>query len=171
MYYVSRQHYYYSNIYVVEVAAGGIDSAGCDMLATNHPTMRRLEGEYNNPIDAVNNAIKLVHLWRKVIRFDAPNGKAPYSVSGLVVGSNLDMIEGETTLFAEAREWANKEYESLPKCAYCNEILPPKNQRYYLPEFQIDNEEYCSENCADNDYYAILEANSIDEYDEEEVNE
>lgn len=171
MYYVSRQHYYYQNIYVVEVAAGGIDSAGCDMLFTENPEMKRLEGEYKDPREAIKNAIALIHLWRKVLRsgdYFRLHNKPSYTVSGLVVGSLLDMCEGETVLFSDAREWAEKEYNSLEKCAYCGDILPDnKKDRYYLPEFQIDDEEYCSESCSDNDYWAIVEANSIEEYEEE----
>ena len=168
-YYVSRQKYYYSGQSVIEIASGGIDSSGCDMLSTAKDSpMRRFEGDYANPIEAVDAAIGLQKLWHGC---DIDSLKWGDSVKWLCYGCNLDIIEGsgdipedglndggeEYTLQEliimnrkDAKEWAQKEFEQLPKCARCGDIM--SGETWQLPDV-YEEEEFCSENCANNAYY------------------
>lgn len=60
-YYVSRQAYWYSQAYVVEVTDGGIDHAGADMLTPYYPG----EGvEYDSAVEAIEAAIAIRDAWR-----------------------------------------------------------------------------------------------------------
>jgi hypothetical protein len=119
------------------------------MLHTTDPQMRRLEGEYNNPVEAVESAILLYKLWQS---------KSPEMVIGLAYGSLLDMVEGEFTLDIQSiRDWSTKEFESLEKCPVCGDILPDKRNRYTLVD--IEEDEYCSEYCAEKACYSMYDYN------------
>jgi len=154
-YYVSRQHYYYSGALAVEIAAGGIDYAGCDMLVS----MSRLETSYDDPREAVKAAIEIQSLWQ---------GKEHDRV-WIAYGHNLDMIEGSQTLAdegysdggcaysdaelvlinrQEALAWAEKEYAELPKCDRCGDLLI---ETWHICD-DPDIGDFCSEYCADKTY-------------------
>jgi len=157
-YYVSRQHYYYSGALAVEIAAGGIDYAGCDMLVS----MSRLETSYDDPREAVRAAIALQALWQ---------GKEDDHV-WLAYGHNLDMFEGSQTLAdegyadggcaysddelviinrQEAADWAETEYTELPKCDRCGDLRIEAYHIYDDPDAGV----FCSEYCA-NEVYADM---------------
>ena len=167
MYYVSRQHYYYSGDCAVEIAAGGLDYSGCDMLVSKY----RGEGEeYSDPREAVKSAVEILKLWQ------ADN---PDDVIGIAYGHNLDMIEPEAIpsdgfadggeeytpeelqimydtqleeVIQSARIWAEKEYQSLLKCDRCGEVIENPQHYYYLEEYDYLGEKFCSDSCADSAY-------------------
>lgn len=136
-YWVSRQRYWYQGESAVELAVGGLDYSGCDALYTEDKEMKRLEGGYEDPREAARAALELQKLWQ---------GKTEEKI-GLSYGYNLDMIEGEVDKEEEAAnillQWAKAEYERLPKCDRCGEIVV---ESYTIYEME---EEFCSERCAE----------------------
>lgn len=139
--YVSRQSYYYSGENVVEIAEGGLDYSGSDMLVAQY---RKLgEGDtFNDPREAVTAAIAICRQWRK----DCAKGdKWPYVAHGHTLGMGLEL---ESDTFEGAVEWANRRYESLEKCAQCGEVLP--EHYYYNPNIGDEKEfRYCREYCVE----------------------
>ena len=143
MYAVSKQHYYYSKEYAVEVAAGGSDYAGCDML--------EFIGEWDDPRDAVEEAIKVYTAWVN----KEGEGREIY----IAYGHNLDMIEGECEslqdVIQDIRDWASQEYDELDKCDYCGEIIT-SNDTWIIDGYE-DDYTLCSQYCADKVYYHMFE--------------
>ncbi len=130
-YFVSRQSYYYSQESVVEVATNGVDSAGPDML------VKRYKGEqwtYEDPKEAVEAAIAICKAWRA-------DGECKAQVC--INPGGLYGMEGEPTTFEAAREWAEKVYDSLPKCDQCGKLLP--DEEYWTDEF--GDFKFCREFC------------------------
>lgn len=134
-YYVSRQNYYYSRQLIVEVAAGGRDYSGPDMLCEKYQNLG--EGrEYDDPREAVEAAIAIAHAWRK----DKPGRRV-----SVAYGSSMSMgIEFEPSTVEMARKWAKETYEKLPKCDQCGALLP---KEYYTDEF--GELKFCREYCAE----------------------
>jgi len=98
-YFVSRQNYYYSAIKCVEIAVGGLNYAGCDMLCYRYSG----EGEeYENPIEAVEAAIKIAKHWVRDCheRIDVCAGHSQ--------GMGLEF---EPATLRELRTWAIEEKE------------------------------------------------------------
>jgi hypothetical protein len=111
-FYVSRQCYFYSGLRCIEIAKGGRDCAGADMLT------RRYRGEaieYDDPREAASmaNAIKLC--WDH----DEPgyDHGIVFSFAGALG------IEAEPQPYNEVEALAKAEYEKLPKCDNCGELL------------------------------------------------
>lgn len=130
-YYVSRQMYYYSGENVVEIADGGLDYAGCDMLSGNFEG----EGEYTDPREAVDGAMKVLRRWQK---------ESPEDNSQLAYGHSLGMgLEFEPSELDEVLAWAQKEWDSLPKCDRCGEVI---EDEYVLDNYDMT---FCSEKCAE----------------------
>ncbi len=118
-FFVSRQHYYYSGEYVVEVAAGGLDFAGCDMLSYKYPG----EGiEYDDPREAVKAALVIRDLWQA----DLPEQKIGVGV-GCTMGMGVE-LEPDTDEFALA--WADKSWGNSWK-----------NYETWAVKLWIDNDE------------------------------
>lgn len=148
-FYVSRQSYYHSGKNAVEVAVGGINYSGPDMLVASKEYMRLgCDKEYTDPVEAVEVAIAVLKKWRET-------GVKPRPI--LVFGANLDMIEGSDSGISmrEAMRRAKKLREQLPKCDECGELMP-EHDYYTVPEFWGDDMKFCSENCADLAYEAEM---------------
>lgn len=141
MFFVSRQHYYYSGEHIVEIATGGCDYAGSDMLATKYSG----EGcEYDDPREAVKAAIEIRDAWKA----DKPKLEieiAAGSTGGM--GIELEPQDSDEELVA----WAEKAYEKLPKCDRCGK--PLGKEHYTLKE---TDEKFCSEFCAEESYAALF---------------
>lgn len=141
-YFVSRQAYYSSHQNVVEIAVGGIDYSGPAMLTKNW--YNQGEGqEFLDPRDAAQAAQRVVIAWALSSNDDYPRLT--------VVNSGGMGIEGEPMSWEEVQAWAEQEYERLPKCERCGEIIPGKPVHVILFQ-QIRDEEYCSEYCAEKAY-------------------
>lgn len=149
-YQVSRQHYYYQRQLAVELAVGGIDATGCDMLHTEDKEWKKLEGGYDDPVEAAEAAIKLHGLWSAV-------SSEPV---GIAYGYNLDQIEGEVSeqdyeeVYEKLREWAREEKEGLAKCEWCGDIIVEEYTVY-----DYEDVVFCSERCAERyaEEWSVLE--------------
>jgi len=142
MFYVSRQKYYYSGINAVEIANGGQDLAGADMLVPKYLG----EGqEYVDPREAVEAAINICRAWRKDGTHNAT----------LVMGSTLGMgIELEPITFEDAEKAAEKLYTNLPKCDQCGAVLGKEKYRHI---YDCDDQLFCSEQCAEANYQDAMD--------------
>ena len=113
--FVSRQIYWgveESDSHTVEIASGGRDYSNPDMLVAKYPG----EGEeYTNPIEAVKAAIAIATAWKK----DCP--KLKINIAHGNTGGCTMPFEGSTR--KELRAWAEKLYESLPKCDGCGGLI------------------------------------------------
>jgi len=132
-FFVSRQHYYYSGERVVEISYPSIDYVGPDMLMEKYED----EGEYDDPKEALEGAIKVRDAWKK---------DNPEIDIGISFG-HFDCCEGEPQELEDLRNEVNNFYNELPKCDVCGQILD-ENETYTLfndPEFG----KFCSEYCAE----------------------
>ena len=130
---VTRQHYYYSGLLVVEIAQGGHDFSNADALCSKYPGEFK---EFNDPVEVAETAIAIATAWRK----DEP-GKRIYIAHGATGGFTMEF---EPTTIKEVRSWAAKAYDALPKCDQCGELLP---EDYLVDEF--GDCKFCREYCAE----------------------
>ncbi len=137
-YFVSRQYYWPSGEYVVEIAEGGIDHASPDMLVTTYSSLG--EGhEFVDPRAAVYAALAIAEKWRysKPVR--------------MVFGQNLDMVCADTVTIAIAKRRFSKVarilYERAPKCDHCGEILDDNTWLNGVDE--MEGMSFCSDRCAE----------------------
>lgn len=136
-YFVSRQHYYYSQEYMVEIAIGGCDYAGADMLVDAYEN----EGEgqeYTDPREAADAAHRVLLVWALNSQDD------PHITVVNTMGMGL---EGESMSWEAVYQWANQTYEHLPKCDRdgCGKIIPGEP---WKANDILDEEQFCSEYCA-----------------------
>lgn len=148
MWFVSRQSYWGvdpDDQYVVEIANGGLDYANPDMLTAKYAG----EGEeYSDPREAVEAALEIAKLWKQ----DHPELKI-----GIAHGSTGgDTMPFEASEVEELKAWAEKAYESLPKCDRCGEL---RKETWHItddPDFGQFCSEYCVEEyAAQNNYKRI----------------
>lgn len=99
------------------------------------------EGEtFVSPVRAVEAAIQVCDAWRAD---GCPEAQIGYGATG---GMTMPF---DPCTFEEARAWAAKREESLPKCGRCGELLGRK--RYTIPE--LDDQTFCREYCAEQTWY------------------
>lgn len=136
--FVSRQCYWGvepEDQNVVEIALGGIDYANPDMLVSKYPG----EGEeYNDPREALQAAIAIAETWKK----DKP--QLVINIAHGATGGNT--IPFEASGMEELKSWAEKAYQSIPKCDQCGDPLP--EHPYFLVD-DSDAGKFCSEYCAE----------------------
>lgn len=139
LYFVSRQKYWPEGNSIVEIACGGLDYAGADMLV---PKYRHLgEGkEFNDPREAVEAGIQILRTWK------ADGEKRARLAYGSTGGMTMPF---EPCTIKEAETWAEKAWEKLPKCDGCSSVLPKET---YTHELAMNDEKFCSERCAEKDY-------------------
>ena len=135
-YFVSRQCYWPDQIWVVEIAIGGMDFANPNML---NPHFKEFgEGkEFSNPIEAVESAISIKKEWLK--RYS----KEPISIAFGSTGGFTMPFDSCTD--EEAIEWADKEYSKLPKCYECGKVL---GDTWWQDDF--GDLKFCQESCCTN---------------------
>lgn len=145
-YFVSRQRYYYSGESLVEVAQGGLDYAGSDMLVAAYRNLGEGE-EYLNPVEAAEAAIAIRKAWQR----DKPADKI-----GIAIGDSHGMgLEFEPDSDESVLKIAKELYEKLPKCDQCGELLPKE----FLRVYEIDDSKFCSEYCCEKAYQELVELN------------
>lgn len=138
MYFVSRQRYWPDGDLFVEIAAGGLDYANPDMLVSKYPG----EGqEYLNPKEAVEAAIAIRDAWKKDSDEEINIG---YGFTG-----------GHTMPFSQSTDdelinWAERRYNTLPKCAECDGILGKETFTHDFADYL--DEKFCSQYCAEENY-------------------
>jgi hypothetical protein len=87
----------------------------------------------------VETAIAIVRGWRKDTR-----DERVYLGIGATLGFTMPF---DPISFRAARKWAKQTYLAAPKCPQCGKLLPAKQERFRA--FEIEDEEFCSENCAE----------------------
>jgi hypothetical protein len=135
VWFVSRQKYYYSGLLMVEVARGGLDYGGSDMLCSQFPGEGK---EYSDPREAVEVALSIASLWRAT-----KPGKRVNVGAGCTLGMGLEF---EPSKAKELKDWADKAYDKLPKCDTCGEVLG--GVTYTLWDLDPDLR-FCREYCAE----------------------
>lgn len=142
---VSRQHYYYSKECVVEIAQGGRDYSGPDMLVPKY----RGEGDvFVGMIAAVNAAIEIAKTWKE----DEP--KVVVKIAhGCNHGMGMEFSDPDQCGCVTNKSWLAKlkriakEFdEKLPKCASCSQILGAET---WSNDEICPDVTFCSEHCFD----------------------
>ena len=144
-YSVSRQSRWPAGDLVVEIAAGGIECSGPDMLCDDYKGLG--EGlETNDPCEALAAAFAVRDEWNRELKAAYIAGECslgdPISCH-IEAGYDLDVVaacEGLTD--EQLREWAEGEWEKAPKCAHCGEAIGD-------PPYSLDGEVFCSTRCVD----------------------
>lgn len=135
-FFLSRQSYWPTGDYVVEIAGGGLDYANADMLVEVYPNLGEGQ-EYTDPREAVKAALSIRDAW-------ALDTADPVRVECGYTGGWTVPFEEEPT-DDELKEWAKKQLDALEKCGECGEILGDEKFFHALdPEAR-----FCSMNCAD----------------------
>ena len=137
-YTVTRQSQWPSGDKVVEVSAGGQDYTNPDALGSKYGRLGEFE-TFISPVLAVEAAIAICRAWRKD---GAPSAKVGYGATG---GMTMPF---DSCTYEEARAWAAKREEQLPRCDRCGELLP--EEHYTVPD--LDGERFCREYCAEEAY-------------------
>ena len=157
MYAITRQDYWGSEDderYCVEIATGGLDYANADALAGKYP------GEfdvYEDPREALDVAIEIAKAWQK----DQPDIIVNIS-HGFTGGMSMPFEPSDED---ELKEWAQKEYDKLPKCARCGGVI---KEAWFNPHSAFTGFEFDSEYCADQDYFDNLEEEEKLEQEQED---
>lgn len=137
-YTITRQRQWPSGDQVVEVSAGTLDYANPDMLVCKFARLG--EGEtFVSPVLAVEAAIAICEAWRKD---GCPEAQIGHGATG---GMTMPF---DACTYGEARAWAAKREEKLPRCDRCGELLG--RERYTVPE--LDDQLFCREFCAERAY-------------------
>lgn len=116
-YFVSRQCYWLTDDLVVEIAAGGIDHSGPDMLSDPDNVYRVLGDmlETDDPREALKVAFAIRDEWNRRLKESYVAGKCSLSdtiVCHIEAGYNLDVVMACEELTDELlREWAQTEWE------------------------------------------------------------
>jgi len=135
-YTVTRQAQWMGEL-MVEISDGGIDYVNPDMLSEKYDH----EGEtFDDPVEAVDAAIEILNQWRS----DNPDEHIEIGY-GATMGFTMPFGESDTT---EIKEWAQKEYDQLPKCDQCGDIITELITLIDDP-FEM---KFCSERCAERAY-------------------
>lgn len=61
-------------------------------------------------------------------------------------------VDGRVMTVQQAEHWANEEYQALPKCSFCANILEDD-----VITHQLSQQLFCSQKCADRDYNERVE--------------
>lgn len=147
-FYVSRQHQWPDGIYLVEIAHGGLDAAGPDMLVKKYPG--EAEG-YDTMTEAVEAGIQIAESWKQ----DKPNLDIHIGAGDTMLAMvPVDAEETNEETYAKLRSEATQYDDSLPKCERCGDPLPYDEKKRWSNETsrmmnsRDDAACYCSENCA-----------------------
>ncbi|HEY7415550.1 MAG TPA: hypothetical protein VH593_10185 [Ktedonobacteraceae bacterium] len=142
-YFVSRQHYWDNGDYGVEIVRD-LDDASPDMLVAKYPD----EGEYDDPRDAVEAAIKIRDAWQAdMVKDGGPDYLAPVvGIYGFTTGHGLVAPE-EVPSDKHLRAWAKKEWAAnVRRCDQCGQIITKKRP---VILFGDDSWSFCGQSCAD----------------------
>lgn len=141
--YVSRQsNYYDQGAYSVEIASQ-FDYAGPGMLVAKFAD----EGcEFDDPREAAEAAVRVSEAWGATIANGDP--LLPLTIGITLVGNAFVYATVEDSMTAaEAREWAEGEWEAAPKCERCGNLAPAADNK--VATFTGETFTACSDFCAD----------------------
>ncbi len=139
--FVSRQCYFPDGDLVVEIAGGGLDFSNPDMLGVIFPELG--EGiEYTDPREALKAALAIRDAWNICLEKGREEDRCRVE-HGYTGGYTMPFHSEPTD--EELQEWADKEWESLPKCEKCGDLMPESGEHYAL--FPEDEWRYCSQVC------------------------
>jgi len=161
-YAVTRQHYWgVDEPLVVEIASGGLDYANADMLCDDKDRKYARLGcdqEYTDPREALNAAIAVRDEWVKHPRYDETEEPlpSPRIECGYTGGNTIPFEEYPSD--DNLREWAEKEWEAIPKCDQCGEPLGKERFSWFGRDWEDD--EYCSPTCSENAWDRWVEENT-----------
>src|SRR6266567_4400900 len=142
-YVVSRQMPFYQQKYTVEVAAGGYDYCGADMLVVAYSKLGEM-CVYDDPREAVRAATAILEQWRK----DEPEEEIGISY-GYTHGMFTELPECSVE---DAKQWAEEEYKSVAHCDRCDNLIPKSGG--WTAQDYLGEDIFCSERCVD---FAIQE--------------
>lgn len=142
--YVSRQRYWPDGDLLVELALGGLDYSNPGMMGAKYRNLGEGQ-EYTDPREAVEAGLAILKAWR----LDAPEEDIQIG-HGNTFGFTMP-FSGESE--DKLKSWADKIYDSLPKCAQCSDLLG--KEKYGCHE--TGEYECCSERCAEKYYYQELD--------------
>jgi hypothetical protein len=140
MWTVTRQSQWPEGTLCVEISRGDINYSNPGMLVGSYPG----EGaEFNDPREAVQTAIEIAQAWQK----DCPKEKI--GIAHGATGGYTMPFEGEELTeetFKGLREWAEKEWEELPKCDHCGGLV---GKQFYTSPDHGDDFKFCREYCVE----------------------
>ena len=140
-FFVSRQRPYYQDGQAqVEIAQGGLDYSGADMLCLKYRKLGEGE-EFIGMSEAVEAAIRIAEQW------SADDGEQVFIASGCTHGMFTE-LEGEPyspELATKLREAAKEFDATLPHCDHCGELIQESFRLADCYELK-----FCSDNCASN---------------------
>jgi len=120
---------------MVEISAGGFDYVNPDMLVGNYEDEGR---EFCDPREAVKAAIRIRDAWQR----DEPDAEI-----GIGYGCTCGMtMPFDPSTDEELTAWANKEYEDMPACGWCESKLFDPDKAVYLQSY---DKWFCSTYCAE----------------------
>jgi hypothetical protein len=153
---VTRQVRWIDGLNIVEVSQGGIECVNPDALVQKYP------GEFEEYVGmeaAVKAAIEVARSWKK----DVGCKKNIYIGVGCTHGMSVpfDVEPADEKTFRWLLKEAKAFDEKLPKCVRCGDFLTSDNYRNDFCDF--NEYPFCSENCAENDYYELIKELKQDE--------
>jgi len=144
----------------VNINYKGYDEAPPDCLGGIYEGV----GEYLDPLEAVEAAISIVRRWSEDI------GEEVLISYATLDGIPLCPKELDDEVIEAMKKWAKRLYDKLEKCARCGCILD-KNEYYTHYSLEPDTK-YCSQTCAEMDYFQYVSPEEFDdEYEEDEEDE
>lgn len=148
---VNRQHYY-AGTNAVEIAYGGWDYCGSDMLKTAFSQ----EGEYQDPIEAVKAARQVKEQWEKSL------GEPVLIAAGCTGGFLTELEAQEDGPWLD--EWAQHAARNLKRCDRCGSVLGKPADRWLMPgSTDADEGLFCSQNCAELTYEDLVRTEEEEE--------
>lgn len=144
-YVITRQRSYPDGILYVELETGGPDMTSPGAIAGMSYAG---EGEYDDPREASRKLIAVRNAWqvyRETKKSHDDQDTILVSI-GTTMGGLTTHDPGEMT-DEEIIAWGQKEYDRLPKCDQCGDILPSDKRNRWHSTDDPDLGTYCSENC------------------------
>lgn len=148
MHTVTRQLQWPEGARVVEISEGSIDYSNPGALSAKY--RGEFEG-FDDPREAVETAIEIAQRWqadepdKRILIDHGATGGGTMPFDGMPLCPNTYM---------KLRQWANAQYETLPKCDCCGK--PLGKERYTLVDYEPDSV-FCSEYCAERELDHIAE--------------
>lgn len=136
---VTRQVNTYDGTWAVEISDGGIAYCNPGALSPKYPGEFE---EYDNPVEAVEAAIRIAQAWQKDC-----SDKEILIDHGATGGFTIffDGKEQNEETFAELRKWAKGLLDAMPKCDRCGEPI----FRSPITLIDYDGLKFCDEQCAE----------------------